>query len=228
MKTFSNFFEETKEKQITFVLVECNPPVAAHEKLFNHVLKKSNGADYRIYIKRNLEENSISFEKRLKFSRKMFPKYSRQIVSDAFDNEKQIVDNLHSEGFDRINVVSLNNNKELKEERGLKISNYNFTNPEIELEKFNRYLPQEFSESRDLFREYCKANKIKEKRNHVELPKVSEIREKYVKGNLFQVGDSVYVRSIKKGGIVTHCGSNYVMVENHDGGFGRHWLNDVE
>ena len=64
-------------------------------------------------------------------------------------------------------------------------------------------------------------------KNHIQLEPVSEIRESYMDGTLFDVGDEVV---IKGEGIVCeikHLGANYVIVESK-GEVYRKWLTDVE
>ena len=50
-------------------------------------------------------------------------------------------------------------------------------------------------------------------RPHVELPPVSEVREDYIDGSLFNVGDYVRIKETREKGQIVVCGSNYVMVE---------------
>ena len=71
---------------------------------------------------------------------------------------------------------------------------------------------------------------LKETKNfthHVKLDTVSETREQYVQGDLFQVGDRVVVIADDTIATVTHLGSNYIIVEQ-EGLQMRKWLNAVE
>ena len=63
--------------------------------------------------------------------------------------------------------------------------------------------------------------------HHVKLDTVSETREQYVQGDLFQVGDRVVVIADDTIATVTHLGSNYVIIEQ-EGLQMRKWLNAVE
>lgn len=63
---------------------------------------------------------------------------------------------------------------------------------------------------------------------HVELEPVSETREKFVKGELFELGDQVVVRESDEVGIITHLGSNYIIVQLGEETFKRKWLDAVE
>ena len=64
-------------------------------------------------------------------------------------------------------------------------------------------------------------------RQHVQLEKVSDLREDYIQGNLFKVDDEVVLKETNEVGTIKMCGSNYVLVE-----FGttkkRCWLDSVE
>ncbi len=65
-------------------------------------------------------------------------------------------------------------------------------------------------------------------RNHIKVAPVSDIREKYVQGKLFNVGDRVKIKSTNESANLVHLGSNYVIVESDNGKRIRKWLNDVE
>ena len=64
-------------------------------------------------------------------------------------------------------------------------------------------------------------------RQHVELPVVSESREEYVAGNLFQEGDEVVIKETNEVGTISVCGTNYVIVEGVLGKK-RYWLDAIE
>jgi shikimate kinase len=159
----------------------------------------------------------------------MFPNYARSIVSNRYDDERKIVKNLYEEGYDKINFVSLNKKTELSE--ATQNLYYYLPKTEIEFkdyESFNNHIPKGFSKTRELFEDYRKANGIETERKHFSFPTLSEVRENYIQGNLFKEGDRVKIKSSQEKGVVTHCGSNYVIVEKHDDSFGRYWLEDVQ
>lgn len=62
----------------------------------------------------------------------------------------------------------------------------------------------------------------------VEFVSVSETREEYVKGRLFEKNDVVRIVATGKQGRIDYLGANYVIVEEVDGKKSRRWLNDVE
>ena len=65
-------------------------------------------------------------------------------------------------------------------------------------------------------------------REHIDLGPVSEIREDYIEGSLFQVGNNVVIKETQQKGIVKVCGSNYLLVELNEGGRKRCWLDSVQ
>ena len=85
-------------------------------------------------------------------------------------------------------------------------------------------------DTRRLFNDVRKGmglNEEKEFKNHIELQPVSETREQYISGDLFQVGDSVIVKETNEVTDVIHLGANYVITETN-GVKTRRWLESVE
>ena len=69
--------------------------------------------------------------------------------------------------------------------------------------------------------------KLESTREHIELPKLSDVREDYIEGKLFKVGDEVVLKESGDIGNILVCGTNHLVVE-----FGawkkRVWLDQVE
>jgi hypothetical protein len=63
---------------------------------------------------------------------------------------------------------------------------------------------------------------------HIELEPVSETREKFVKGELFELGDQVIVKESDELGTITHLGANYVIVQISEDKVVRKWLDAIE
>ena len=63
---------------------------------------------------------------------------------------------------------------------------------------------------------------------HIELEPVSENREKFVKGELFELGDQVIVKESDEVGTITHLGANYLIVQLSEDKVVRKWLDAVE
>ena len=64
--------------------------------------------------------------------------------------------------------------------------------------------------------------------NLIQLEKLSDIREAYVKGMIFNIGDQVIVKENDEVTKVIRKGPNYVIVENSNGHHLRKWLHDIE
>lgn len=64
-------------------------------------------------------------------------------------------------------------------------------------------------------------------KNHIALEKVSEVREKYIEGDLFAEGDRVRNKA-GVSGTIHRLGTNYLLVALDEGRIARYWLDDVE
>ena len=106
-KRFSEYLSE-ETKDITFVFGRFNPPTNGHEKVFDTLKKKAGSGQFRIYASQSNDpkKNPLKFKDKIKFLRKMFPKYARNIMADSnirtvFD----IVTRLYDQGFTKVNMV---------------------------------------------------------------------------------------------------------------------------
>ena len=97
---------------------------------------------------------------------------------------------------------------------------------------FSQGLPKTFSnaDAKNLFNTVRKGMGLKEQKeykNHIQLNPISETREQYVSGNLYDIGDKVIVKESDEVGEVTHLGANYVIVEKGETQK-RYWLDSIE
>ena len=65
-------------------------------------------------------------------------------------------------------------------------------------------------------------------KRHIELQSVSEERELFVQGKLFEIGDSVLIKESDEMGVLTHLGTNYVIVELDENRSVRKWINAIQ
>lgn len=96
---------------------------------------------------------------------------------------------------------------------------------------FTKGLPKNFKDGKQLFNDLRTAMGLKEShdyRQHIQLQTVSEEREAYVQGQLFELGDLVAIKESDEVGTVSMLGSNYVLIEMADGKKMRKWLTDIE
>ena len=99
-----------------------------------------------------------------------------------------------------------------------------------DLKTFAKGMPKAFKDVEGLFNAVRAGMGLSESKNfrkHVQLEKVSDVREEYVEGNLFTEGDEVVLKKTDEVGTIKVCGSNYVIVQLGENKK-RVWLDDVE
>ena len=97
--------------------------------------------------------------------------------------------------------------------------------------QFAQGLPKAMSntDAKRLFNDVRKGMGLKEKRefkNHIQLESVSDIREAYVRDDLFELGEEVVINDKGIVGKIHHLGSNYLIVETKTEKL-RCWLDQV-
>ena len=97
--------------------------------------------------------------------------------------------------------------------------------------KFGQGLPSKLgnAEARKIYKLTRKGLGLKEQkeyRNHVQLEPVSDLREAYLRDNLFEQGEEVVINSTGIVGKIKYLGSNYLIVESK-GETWRTWLDGV-
>ena len=263
MKSFTQFVSDLTPKDVVFVFERFNPPTIAHEKLLEQVAETASGSAYRIYSSHfeDTKKNPLKLEEKVKWMRKMFPKYARNVMSDDVNTVFSICSKLYEQGFTRVTMMTessrvlefealLNGHNGVQTNDGF----YNFKegvkvigceNSSLQLsesamhtaaksndlESFAKNLPSSFQDHEELFNAVRNGMGLKESRNfrkHIQLESVSDRREAYVSGDLFEVGNEVVIKESEELGKITHCGSNYLIVELNDGKKVRKWLSAVE
>ena len=263
MKSFTQFVSDLTPKDVVFVFERFNPPTIAHEKLLEQVAETASGSAYRIYSSHfeDAKKNPLKLEEKVKWMRKMFPKYARNVMSDDVNTVFSICSKLYEQGFTRVTMMTessrvLEFDALLNSHNGIKTNDgfYNFKegvkvigceNSSLQLsestmhtaaksndlESFAKNLPSSFQDHEELFNAVRNGMGLKESRNfrkHIQLESVSDRREAYVSGDLFEVGNEVVIKESEELGKITHCGSNYLIVELNDGKKVRKWLSAVE
>ena len=135
--------------------------------------------------------------------------------------------------FNRINTISAGDrDPDADDVTGMSASKMRKAAAEGNFSQFTQGLPRNVSnaEAKRVYNQVRKGMGLKEVNqyyNTLNLAPVSEKREEYVKGNLFNIGDSVTVMGSDQLARVTNLGSNYVIIEQ-DGKFYRKWLDSIE
>ena len=267
--SFKQYLVE-EEKTVYFTFGRLNPPTMGHEMLLNKLAAAAGKNPYRIYLSKSNDpkKNPLSYNDKVKFSRKMFPKHARQIVkNDKIGTIMQIATALYNDGY--VNVVMavdgprsrefdvlLNKYNGVQGRHGfynfksIKFINVGERNDSSEgidgvsatkqreaakdnnFVAFSQGLPKSMSnaDAKQLFNAVRKGMGLKEAtdfRNHVQLEPVSEVRESYVDGKLFNIGDEVVIKENGEIGKVKRLGSNYVIIESKSNQY-RKWLDAVE
>ena len=135
--------------------------------------------------------------------------------------------------FESINVISAGErDPDAEGVTGMSASKQRTNARENDYTAFSQGVPSNMSDkdTRKLFNDVRKGMGLKEEtqfKRHVDLGKLNEMRENYVKGGLYEIGDTVVIKSTEEVGIVSVLGSNYVVVETN-GKRVRKWLQDIE
>lgn len=135
--------------------------------------------------------------------------------------------------FSRINTVSAGKrDPDSDSVEGMSASKVRKAAAEKDFTSFSQGLPKTVSnaDAKKIYNMIRSGMGLKEQqefKNHIQLEPKSNIRENYIKGNLFQPGDKVILIETGDQATVKHLGSNYVIVESNGKEF-RKWLEAVE
>jgi hypothetical protein len=255
IKSFKSFTED-RTNGVVVTFGRYNPPTVGHEKLFNAVAKIAKGKNFLIYSSQSQDtKNPLGYEEKIKFLRKMFPSYGRNIIIDKdVKNVFDVAVKAYSSGYTKLTLVvgsdriaeftklldkydgvkaghgyyTFRDGIEVKSagERdpdsdgvtGMSASKMRAAAADNDLESFAKGVPKTFGEVKELFNAVRLGLGLKESHNfrkHVQFVPISENRERYIAGEIFNKGDVVY--SIKTGKaelIVLEKKPNYVVCKN--------------
>lgn len=135
--------------------------------------------------------------------------------------------------FNKINVISAGDrDPDADDISGMSASKMRSLASEGDFTQFSQGLPRNVSnaDAKKVYNEVRKGMGLKEQIdyfNKLHFEPVSEKREAYVKGNLFNIGDHVTVVGSDELASIASLGSNYVIVESGNKLY-RKWLTDIE
>ena len=135
--------------------------------------------------------------------------------------------------FNKINVISAGDrDPDADGISGMSASKMRSLASKGDFTQFSQGLPKSVSnnEAKKVYNEVRRGMGLKEQKeykNTLHFTPVSEEREAYVKGNLFDIGDNVAFVGSDELGNVTSLGSNYVIVESNGKTY-RKWLTDIQ
>tara|TARA_Y100000310_G_C20521670_1_gene733994 strand:- start:424 stop:999 length:576 start_codon:yes stop_codon:yes gene_type:complete len=110
MKTFQDYLQESEKNILIWSYGRFNPPTVGHGKLIEKVvsLGKKSKADIKIFVSQSQDakKNPLSFEQKLKFLRKMFPKFKSFFSDDkSFRTPFDVLENIPDQYEKAIMVV---------------------------------------------------------------------------------------------------------------------------
>ena len=109
MKTYQTFVTEKKGDTAVFTFGRFNPPTVGHEKLVTAVqnVARSKGGEYFVYPSHSQDpkKNPLSQPQKIKYMKKMFPKYKRNIVASTGKTALAIASELYSKGYTNLVMV---------------------------------------------------------------------------------------------------------------------------
>jgi len=135
--------------------------------------------------------------------------------------------------FNKINVISAGDrDPDADDVSGMSASKMRKSASEGDFTQFSQGLPRSVSdnEAKKIYNEVRRGMGLKEQKEYktsLHFTPVSEEREAYVKGTLFNIGDNVAFVGSDELAVITSLGSNYVIVESN-GKIYRKWLTDIE
>lgn len=135
--------------------------------------------------------------------------------------------------FRSINVVSAGErDPDSDGVRGMSASKMRQAAKDNNFTTFSQGLPRTVSnmEAKKIFNTIRSSMGLKEQKefkNHIQFESVSELRENYVNGMLYNIGDNVVIKESGEIANIKHLGPNYVILES-TGNTKRKWLDDIE
>ena len=135
--------------------------------------------------------------------------------------------------FNKINVISAGDrDPDADDVSGMSASKMRKLASDGDFTQFSQGLPRSVSnnEAKKVYNEVRRGMGLKEQKEYkttLHFEPVSEKREDYVKGHLFNIGDSVTVVGSDELASITSLGSNYVIIEMN-GKVYRKWIEDIE
>ena len=135
--------------------------------------------------------------------------------------------------FERINVISAGDrDPDADGAEGMSASKMRDAATKNDFTAFSQGLAKTVSnaDAKNIYNTLRNAMGLKEEKEfkrHIQFEPVSETRENYISGGLYNIGDRIVIKETEEIGIITTLGSNYVIIET-GGKMFRKWLDSVE
>lgn len=247
--------KEAKQKTLVFSFGRMNPPTIGHEKLVNKIKSeaKARGADARLYLSHtsNKDKDPLTYNEKAKYAKKAFSIFkkstartiievAKEIEADGYtdivmvfgeDRDAEMVNlikryNGKDFNFNSINNVSAGkrdpNAKGVEGISGTKLRELAKTG---KIEEFKKALASGLSD-RERTDIYKKIRKVYSLSDNIEFERVA-MREAYLTGDIFNVGDIVFDMNENAEYEITEQGTNFVYVKDGEGNVYTKWLSDL-
>ena len=109
MKTYQKFITEKKGDTVVFTFGRFNPPTVGHEKLITAVqsVARTRGGDFFVYPSHSQDpkKNPLNQATKIKYMKKMFPKYKSNIVASSGKTALNIASELYDKKYTTLVMV---------------------------------------------------------------------------------------------------------------------------
>ena len=247
--------KEAKEKKIVFSFGRMNPPTIGHEKLVDKIKSeaKARGADARLYLSHSndKEKNPLTYNEKAKYASKAFGIFKKSKARTIIEVAKELEADGYTDitlvfGEDRdaemVNLIKKYNGKEFKFNSinsvsagkrdpnakgvegisGTKLRELAKTG---QVDEFKKALASKLSD-REKTAIYTQIRKVYSIKDNVIFDR-DELREAYLVGELFNVGDIVYDMNENMEYEIIEQGPNFVYCMGEDGNVYTKWLSDL-
>ena len=101
---------EARGDTVVFTFGRLNPPTIGHGKVFDAIAKqqsKNSGSKMHIFVShsQDAKKNPLSYNKKVAYIRKMFPKYAKNVVTSKARTIFEVAVALHNKGYKSIVMV---------------------------------------------------------------------------------------------------------------------------
>ena len=107
IKNFSQYLVE-EEREVYFTFGRMNPPTVGHGKVMDTLALKSGKSDYKIFMSQSSDskKNPLTYEQKVKHTRKMFPKHARNVMVDkSVKTAINAMVTLYDQGYKSVTMV---------------------------------------------------------------------------------------------------------------------------
>ena len=247
--------KEAKEKKIVFSFGRMNPPTIGHEKLVNKIKSeaKTRGADARLYLSHtsNKEKDPLTYNSKAKYAKKAFGIFKKSRARTIIEVAKELEADGYTDitlvfGEDRdaemFNLIKKYNGKDFnfnsidsvsagkrdpkaKGVEGISGTKLRELAKTGKLDTFKKALASQLSD-REKTAIYNEIRKVYSISDDVIFDR-DELREAYLMGEFFNVGDIVYDMNENAEYEIIEQGTNFVYCMGEDGNVYTKWLSDL-